>query len=231
MKRFSIALSLFALLALAPACNDAAGGPSPDPQAASALASLESSAPAAPFEATPPIALAGDFRFEGQVEPVTRLTFDVVNMLMSGAATTLERLQDAGATCQLVVSNTYRCKKNKGPAFVPDSSLAALGAQDAAVFVTFGAQTAPPALVNDAPSLKEWQIFQTGTSSLGAFTGYRYLQLEGGLVKIIVPAATGSSSIEFIVKDATHLAKHETKNVTTNQWQFHQDTALVIFEP
>jgi hypothetical protein len=252
MMRSPIALSLLAALALAPACSDttgrslpdASGAPdaldAPDAQGAlgvsdalaeAALSLTEPAGPEAPVvEPTTPIAFSGDYRFDGQVVPLARLTVDVVNMLMQGSAERLARLKAGGATCQLVLSNTYRCKKMKGPEAVPASSLAALGAQDANLFVTFGAQTAPPVLVNDAPSLKEWQIFQAGTSSLGAFTGYRYLQLEGGLEKIVVPAATGTGSLEFVVRTSGNVAKHETKNVTENQWRFHQDMAFVLFE-
>jgi hypothetical protein len=221
MIRFSIALSLFATLALTSACSDAAGDP-PGAQEESAFTT---------FEATPPVAFAGDFRFSNRVLPLGRLTTDVINMQMPGAAQLLAELQASGAACQLVLSNTWRCKKMHGPEAVPQSSLDALGDKDESLFVNFGAVTAPPVLINDAESLKEWQISQQGSSSLGPFTGYRYLQLEGGIAKIIVPAASGTDSLEFVVRDSTRLSKHETKSVTDSQWRFHQDMAFVVFAP
>jgi hypothetical protein len=223
MTRLAIALSLLATIAFAPACNEATGEPTPDAQ--------EQESAFVNFEATPPISFSGDFRFSNRVFPLGRLTTDVINMQMPGAAELLAELQASGAACQLVLSNTWRCKKMHGPEAVPQSSLDALGDKDDDLFVNFGPVTAPPALVNDAPSLKEWQIFQTGSSSLGPFTGYRYLQLEGGLAKVIVEAPTGSDSLEFVVRDSTRLSKHETKNVTDSQWRFHQDLAFVVFSP
>ncbi|HEU4535656.1 MAG TPA: hypothetical protein VFS00_16125, partial [Polyangiaceae bacterium] len=136
MTRPPIALALFAPLAFAAACAAPADGPSlegPDGPEASALAAAEGAAPPPSFEATPPVPHAGEYRFQGRVVPLARLTVDVVNMLMQGSAERLARLQAAGATCQLVLSNTYRCKKMHGPEAVPASSLAALGAQDAGV--------------------------------------------------------------------------------------------------
>ena len=87
-----------------------------------------------------------------------------------------------------------------------------------------------PALVSEGESLVEWEIPQSGSSPLGAFAKYRYLELQDGLVKIIVPGAPGASaaSMELLRRDADHLGKWESKVVTESRWRWHEDMAIVV---
>ena len=189
--------------------------------------SPSSEAQAAPLSETgSPIALAGDFRFGGEVEAIGRLTVDVIDTRMSDSATRLEALRAQGATCRLAASNTYRCTKmNRAPA-VPASSLEAIATKNRELFASFGEVTSSPSLVTDAESLTEWKISQRGATPLGAFEDYRYLDLQGDLVKIILPGQ--SESLELIVKGADRLAKWDRKVVNEGRWRWHEDMALVI---
>jgi hypothetical protein len=197
--------------------------------AGSAEGALEQASDVSATRSTP-TPLDGHFRFAGQVEAIGRLTVDVIDTRMADAATRLEALQADGAECPLVTSNTYRCTKMHPASEVPAASLDALGASNREAFAKFGAVTSAPSLVSEADSLVEWQISQTGSSKLGPFSAYRYLQLDGGLVKIVLPGATESQSLELILKDANHLGKWDSRTVSEGRWRFHEDMALVILE-
>ncbi len=175
-----------------------------------------------------PIALSGDYRFAGDVQAVGRLTVDVIDTRMPDATARLAALREVGAACTLAMSNTWRCTKMHPTTAVPAGSLAKISARGADLFASFGATTGSPVIVSEGESLVEWEVPQDGSSSVGPFTQYRYLDLQGDLVKIILPGSGSTGSMELIVKDAMHLAKWESVTVSEGRWRFHQDMALVI---
>jgi hypothetical protein len=214
MNRFAILAGLS--LAALPACTS-----TPLDAAASAGESALATAPA-------PIALAGEYRFAGDVKPLGRLTVDVIDERMTGAAERLETVRAGGGNCSRVLSTTWRCTTMRTNG-VPSSSLVAMAEAAGDLVVSFDAPTAPPALVSEAESLVEWTIFQTGESSTGgAFGAYRYLDLQGDLVKIVLPTAGGS--LELTVRDESHLGKWTSKRVSEGQWRWHEDMAVLVLE-
>jgi hypothetical protein len=177
--------------------------------------------------AAPPITLTGQYTPDGSVEPIGRLTVDVIDERMAGAAARLAAVRAEGAACQRVLSTTWRCTKMHEGAAVPSTSLAAIGAANTNVYASFGAVTGSPSTVSEAESMVEWSIHQLGSSSVGPFGEYRYLDLQGDLVKIILPGTSGSG-LELIVKDEHHLAMWAKKHVSEGQWRWHEDMALVL---
>lgn len=177
-----------------------------------------------------PIALSGEYRFAGEVQASARLTVDVIDMRMSDAATRLAAVRAEGATCELVLSNTYRCRKVRAASAVPAESLAVIGERNAQVYASFGEVTGPARVVSQGDYLVEWQIKQAGESSAGPFDAYRYLQMGDDMVKIVLPGASEISSLELIVKDAHHVAKWDRRVVSEGRWRWHEDMALVVLE-
>jgi hypothetical protein len=214
--RFSSSLLVTAFAAFAAGCSAEAA---PEAAASSELGSARA-----------PQALSGDYRFAGEVKPVGRLTVDVIDTRMPDANDRLDAARAEGAACWLVVSNTWRCTKMHKAEAVPQSSLDAIALRGGDLFASFGAMTGSPSLVSEGESLVEWQIPQNGSSPLGAFETYRYLELQDGLVKIIVPGAPGASapSMELLRRDADHLGKWESKVVTESRWRWHEDMAIVV---
>jgi hypothetical protein len=175
-----------------------------------------------------PTALAGQFRFQGTVQPLGRLTVDVIDMRMADASTRLDAARAEGAVCEITPGNVYRCSKLHDPSAVPTSSLEAIGARDRGLFASFGDVTSAPSIVSQGDSLVEWQISQSGESSVGPFTSYRYLELAGGPVKIVLPGEHGS--LELILQDEGHVAKWDDRTVSEGRWRWHDDTALVVLQ-
>jgi len=168
-----------------------------------------------------PTALAGEYRFRGEVKPLKRLTVDVIDVRMPGAAERLEAVRRDGATCERPLANVYRCTTHRDAAAVPPESLAKIAARSEGDHATFGAVTAPPSLVNDSESLIEWEIFQEGGTHAGTFERYVYRVLAGRLSK----AALGE--VEVIVDDAAHLSRFASVTVNESRWRWHVDSALV----
>jgi hypothetical protein len=184
---------------------------------------------ASPASVRTPTALSGDYRFDGNVKAVGRLTVDVVDTRSADAETRLQSLRAEGAACTLVISNTYRCTKMHSAGDVPSTSLDDLGESNRDLFASFGAVTSSPVIVSQGDSLVEWQISQRGTSSVGDFTSYRYLEMSGGLVKIILPGVTASQSLELIV-EGDHLGKWDSRRKSEGRWRWHEDMAIVAIE-
>ena len=214
MTRLATTLVLSAVLA---GCTAAA---SPDSEEQSANLS----------QARSPIALSGDYRFADSVRPLGRLTVDVIDTRMSDAQSRLEALRSAGASCSLVISNTYRCTKMHPAASVPSESLGEIAEDNQSVFVTFGAVTGSPSVVTEGDSLTEWEISQEGTSSAGPFTSYRYLELADGLVKIILPGSSALSSLELIVEDEGRLGKWSSTRTSEGRWRWHEDMGIAALK-
>ena len=162
-----------------------------------------------------PIALSGKLRFAGHVQPVARLTTDVIDTRMADADARLAKLQADGATCEFVGADTWRCTLMHPAADVPLSSLDAIAAGSRDLYASFGASLGKPSIVSQGDSLTEWQIPQKGSSSAGPFDSYRYLELDGGLVKIILPGKTENESLELLVQGGgQHLARWKSTVVT-----------------
>ncbi len=174
--------------------------------------------------AEPPLAFSGAYRFASEVEPLGRMTVDVIDARMSDAAERLERAHAEGATCVLVMSNVHRCRKMHEASSVPASSLTALADRSKPLFASFGDVTSAPELVTEAESLVEWKVFQEGETSFGAFSFYRYLVLAGGTVKLVLPG--DHESLELLVRDAGHLGKFERLVVNEGRWRWHEDIAV-----
>jgi hypothetical protein len=212
--RFATTLLVTAWAAIAAGCSAES---TPEDASSSTLAST----------ARTPIGLSGDYRFAG-VKPIARLTVDVIDVRMPDANERLDAARAEGATCWLVVSNTWRCTKMHEASDVPQASLDAIATRQRELFASFGGVTGSPALVSEAESLVEWEIPQNGSSPLGPFTTYRYLELRDNLIKIVLPGATQSSpTMELILRDAGHLDKWESKVVTESRWRWHEDMAFV----
>lgn len=186
----------------------------------------DSSAQSSNVEASQPLSFRGEFVPSGVVEPSMRLTIDVVDTRMSDAQERLTAIRAGGGLCELVVSNTYRCRTHKKANAVPQTSLDKIAAKNATASVTFGEMHGVPSKTSEGESLVEWSIPQNGSSPAGAFEEYRYLQLDGGLTKIVFPGA--SEPYELIVKDAGHLKKWDRVVVNEGRWRWHEDMALVV---
>lgn len=173
----------------------------------------------------PTISLSGEYRFAGRVEPLNRLTVDVVDMRMSDAKDRLEAVKSGGGQCTLAVSNTYRCVTHGDAVDVSTESLDKAKERNANLAVTFGPVTGGAELVSQAPGLTEYKIHQQGSSPLGAFEEYTYLDL-GDLVKIVLPSG-GIETLELMVdKDGT-LRKWERVVDHEGRWRWHEDATLV----
>jgi len=191
-----------------------------------AAASNEASSASADTSGANLIALTGTYQSHGEADAMDRLTVDVVDTRMTGSADRLAGLEAAGAACTAVFSTTYRCTSLSKD--VPQSSLDKI-AKANTFRVTFKKPTAPPSLTSQADSLTEYLVSQPGESSVGRFDSYRYLELDGGLVKIVLQdGANNGAGTELIVEDAKHLAKYGSTTVSDGQWRFFQDSALVV---
>jgi hypothetical protein len=175
-----------------------------------------------------PIALDGEFRAMGHVEALGRLTVDVVDTRSPDADARLAQLRSDGAACTAVMANTWRCTMMHPASEVPQASLDAIAARNHDVFAKLGGVWASPSVTSEGESVTDWQIGQKGECQAGAFETYRYLELGGDLVKIVLPAER--ASVELIVKDQQRLAKWDSKVVTESRWRWHEDAALVILE-
>jgi hypothetical protein len=178
---------------------------------------------------TPPV---GDFRptSAGNVQAMARLTVDIIDMRQSDAQEHLASLRAAGAACQAEPADQWRCSLMHAASEVPAASLAKIGTRNQGLYATFEAPIGKPALTSQGDSLVEWAIPQSGTSSVGPFDSYRYLQMEGDMTKLILPAPRGDDGLELILQDASHLAKWDSITVTESRWRFHEDMALVVLE-
>lgn len=216
MNRYAITLTLTTFATLGFGCT-----------AETRTTEGEESAPLAPASADAPIALSGEYRFAGTVEPLGRITYDVIDVRMSDAQERFERVRAEGATCELVMSNTYRCKNHRGPGAVPSSSLETIGERNREFFAKFEGP-ARNSLVSRADFLVEWSVKQLGATPDGAFSEYTYLSLADGLVKISLPGPMDGT--ELMVKDADHLRKWDRRTVAEGRWRWHEDTAVVVLE-
>jgi hypothetical protein len=167
----------------------------------------------------------GEYAFDGTVEPVGRLTVDVVDKRMPDAENRLMQIKAEGGNCTHVTSLTVRCTKMNPGATVPVESLVRIAERSKDLSVRFGQRTGAPTLVSKAEALTEWQIPQNGETPLGIFDKFRYLELQG-LVKVIFPYPQGNFELNTL--DGRHLRKFESVTVYENRWRWHQDMAQVI---
>jgi hypothetical protein len=167
----------------------------------------------------------GEYVFEGGLEPIGRITVDVIDLRMSDAQPRLEKLRSEGSACQHVTSVAVRCTKMNPGATVPADSLDRIAERSKDLSITFGQRTGAPVLISKAEALTEWQIQQRGETPLGRFDKYRYLELQG-LVKIVFPNPQGN--LELNTLDGRLLRKFESVTVHESRWRWHQDLAHVI---
>jgi hypothetical protein len=188
-------------------------GSSPEPEGATSSADTSAL----------PTALAGKYAFQGQVRPQARLTVDVIDMRMPDAQTRLDDLDAAGAACQLVTSQTYRCTLMHDAGEVATASLDAIATSNKGIALSFGKLRGDPSLTNDAESLKEWDVPQSGSGPLGKFDGYVFRELQGGPDKIILDGTD-----EYLVDDGDHITRWQEHVISEGRWRFHQDMAVVV---
>lgn len=198
----------------------------PDGSAGTSSAAATAANASDPGDPSAPIALSGTYRSRGDVTPEARVTVDVVDTRQADATQHLADLEAGGASCFFVAADTYRCTSVSKD--VPEDSLEKIAANNSFV-VTFGKTSAPPALVSQADSLTEWQINQSGSSDNGSFAFYRYLVLDGGLVKIVLPdGSNNGQGTELIVTSGTVLGKYASTTSSESRWRFFEDSALVV---
>lgn len=184
------------------------------------LATISVSAVAAPF------AFRGSYVFKNKVNVVGRYTVDVVDTRMADSRTRLDTLRKDGATCQWVNSNTVRCVSHLPAASVPASSIEKMRANNAGFSVTFNEAWGTPSIVSSGTDLTEWSIPQRGLSPLGSFDHYRYLEMSGGLAKIVLPGTPEPLWLNTL--DGKVLLKYESLMVPESRWRWHQDTAELV---
>lgn len=172
-----------------------------------------------------PVALQGTFAFQGHVQMMGRKTVDVVDVRMSGAAQRLAQLRQGGANCSLVNSQTYRCL-TLSREFDPLAAVI-LSQRNQGLAVAFGAMTGVPSLVSQGTDLVEWEIPQQFRWNRGAGEKYRYLELRGGLVKIVLP---GQPDL-WLNLSREGLRRFDSVTTTVDRWRFFEDYGEVILQP
>lgn len=171
-----------------------------------------------------PVGFQGIYQFRGTVQMMGRRTTDVIDTRMADASQRLESLRRAGATCTVVNSTTYRCI-TLSTQFDPIAAVS-LAQRNEGLTVAFGPVTGVPSLVTQGDSFVEWQIPQQTRWNLGAGETYRYLELRGGLVKLVLP---GRPELWLNFQDG-RLRRFDSITTTVDRWRFFEDYGEVFLE-
>lgn len=175
-----------------------------------------------------PFSFRGIYAFRGNVSVIGRQTVDIVDVRMPESAARMDEIRRTGGACQRVSSSTFRCVTLSPADAVPASSVAQLRLRNRGVAIAFGDMTGTPSVVTRAPSLTEWSIPQRGRSRLGDFAQYRYLELTGGLSKLVLPGSP--EPLWLNTTDGKTLRQYDSLSTTESRWRFHVDSVELILE-
>lgn len=171
-----------------------------------------------------PISFQGVYQFRGTVQMMGRRTTDVIDTRMADASQRLEALRRSGATCTVVNSTTYRCV-TLSTQFDPVAAVA-LAQRNEGLTVAFGPVSGPPSLVTQGDSFVEWLVPQQTRWNLGTGESYRYLELRGGLVKLVLP---GRPEL-WLNFQGGRLRRFDSVTTTVDRWRFFEDYGEVFLD-
>ena len=172
-----------------------------------------------------PYSFSGDYRFTGVVEPVGRMTVDVVDARMPDAAKQVQTIESNGGYCQRVASS-IRCTTMNHASSVPQSSLLKIHDKNVGLQVSFGTQTSPPSVITRGSTVVDWQISQPVQWAGGRADNYVYREMQGGISKLILPGTPEPLTLNSV--DGQTLNKQETFVVTESRWRWHEDMASIV---
>lgn len=174
-----------------------------------------------------PMPFKGDYVFKNRVNVLGRNTVDVIDTRRRDATERLNALRQAGSACQWVNSNTVRCVTQSPAVTVPSSSVSSVVNANQGMKVSFGALRGTPSVVSQGTSLTEWSVPQDGQWAGGPFTQYRYLELAGGLSKLVLP---GQQPLWLNTTDGKTLGVYQMLVVGEGRWRWHEDAMEVLLE-
>lgn len=176
-----------------------------------------------------PIPPRGTYVFKGGLKVFGRRTIDIIDLRMPDGNQRAESLRRAGARCEMAPAAKVRCVTLRPATAVPPESLERLRTKNRGLSVRFLEVTGVPTEISRGDSLVEWEVPQNGMWAGGKFQSYRWLELSGGLSKIVLPGAP--EALWLNTRDGRSLMKYDSVTVTESQWRFHEDTAEAILIP
>lgn len=149
------------------------------------------------FASAVPEDLMGTYTYQGQTESLMAREYLVVYGFTEKGRTQLQDLMTQGYVCTNTGREIFRCEKNLSSAQVPPAVADRINKKYAGLSIQFLNRVADPYLVNDAVSLKEWEISQTVTFENRTFKKYRYMILNDEIHKIALGDFSASDAVYF----------------------------------
>lgn len=174
-----------------------------------------------------PVALSGSYIFKGRVEPLARITYDIIDLRRPGSQQRWEQLRALGAQCQAAPGQMIRCLTYGRISDVSASSLQKMAERHRGLRIDMGALRAAPSVITDSGEIRQWSVPQSFQWNRGSFEQYIFWETRIGN-KIVLPGVENGFWLNVL--SPRMMALHDSINVTEDSTRWHNDAALVILE-
>lgn len=171
-----------------------------------------------------PISFSGTFVFS-DVEPVARISYDIIDLRWKDARDKIEELREQGAFCENRAPKTVLCTLRHEASSVTESSIEAIREEYQEADIIFGEVRGNGQLIRDGDSVKDWAIEQDVIVFSQETDNYIYRQIQNKVEKLVFR----DIDLEFVVASPQLLEKRARKSVRESRWRWHEDLMKVTF--